>query len=166
MTNVAQVLKAEISRISRKETKHAVGNVLRTNRELKKILVGLKRRVALLEKESRRLARRQVRDLPASRPGKPEEGAGKTRLTAKGVRSLRNRLRLTRADFAKLVGTTAHSIYLWETKEGVLRLRGNTRAALLSIRGLGAREARKRLGQGAETSRKNTAVAPRKRKAG
>lgn len=164
MTNVAQVLKAEITRISRKETRTAVGDVLRTSRGLKKTVAELKKRVAQLEKENKRLVRKQAKDLTPSAQ-MPDEAAGKARLTAKGVRSLRGRLRLTRADFAKLVGTTAHSIYLWETKEGALKLRGNTKAALLSIRGLGAREAKKRLGQSPEKSRKGRSGAPKRRKA-
>ena len=165
MTNVAQVLKAEITRISRKETRNAVGDVLRTNKGLKKTVADLKKRVAQLEKENKRLVRKQTKEQAAPRQV-PEEVTQRARLTAKGVRSLRGRLRLTRADFAKLVGTTAHSVYLWETKEGALKLRGNTKTALLSIRGLGAREARKTLGHGEEKGEKARARAPKKRKAG
>jgi DNA-binding transcriptional regulator YiaG len=164
MTNVAQVLKAEITRISRKETRNAVGDVLRTNKGLKKTVADLKKRVAQMEKENKRLVRKQTRELAVPRPV-PEGVTQKARLTAKGVRSLRSRLRLTRAGFAKLVGTTAHSVYLWETKEGALKLRGNTKSALLSIRGLGAREAKKRLGQGVEKEEKTRVRAPKKRRA-
>jgi DNA-binding transcriptional regulator YiaG len=164
MTNVAQVLKAEITRISRKETKIAVGNVLRSNKGLKKTVADLKKRVAQLEKENKQLVRKQAKGQAAS-PQMPEEGAKKARLTAKGVRSLRGRLGLTRADFAKLMGTTAHSVYLWETKEGPLKLRGNTKAALLSIRGLRSREAKRRLAEGEGNSKKGRAGAPKKRRA-
>lgn len=164
MTNVAQVLKAEITRISRKETRNVVGDVLKTNKGLKKTVADLKKRVTQLEKENKRLLRSQTKEQVASREI-PEETAKKARLTAKGIRSLRGRLRLTRAGFAKLVGTTAHSVYLWETKEGALKLRGSTKAALLSIRGLGAREAKKRLGQGAEKGEEVRASARKKRKA-
>jgi hypothetical protein len=54
-------------------------------------------------------------------------------------------LRLSQLDFAKLLGTTAHSVYLWEKKEGALKLRDKTKQALLSIRGLRAGEARTKL---------------------
>lgn len=164
MSNVAQVLKAEITRISRKETKSAVGDLLRTNKGLKKTVVDLKKRVAQLEKESKLLLRKHMKEQSAS-PRIPEEAAQKARLTAKGVRSLRGRLGLTRADFAKLVGTTAHSVYLWESKEGALKLRGNTKAALLSVRGLGAREAKTRLGRGAEKGKKGKTVAAKRKRA-
>ncbi|MEW6668295.1 MAG: hypothetical protein AB1512_24035 [Thermodesulfobacteriota bacterium] len=165
MTNVAQVLKAEIIRISRRETRNAVGNVLRTSKGLKRSVADLKKRVAQLEKENKRLVRKQAKEQAASGQV-PEEVSQKARLTPKGVRSLRSRLRLTRADFAKLVGATAHSVYLWETKQGALQLRANTKAALLSIRGLGAREAKKRLGQGTEKKEQTRARAPKRRKAG
>jgi DNA-binding transcriptional regulator YiaG len=72
-------------------------------------------------------------------PQKPDEETGKERLTSKGIRSLRRKLRLSQFDFGKLLGTTAHAVYLWEKKQGPLRLRDKTKAALLSIRGLGAR---------------------------
>ena len=73
---------------------------------------------------------------------KPSEKVEKARFTSKGIRSLRNRLRLTQADFAKLVGATPHAVYLWEKKEGPLNLRDKTKTALLSIRGLGTTEAK------------------------
>jgi ribosomal protein L4 len=37
---------------------------------------------------------------------------------------------------------------MWETKEGDLNLRPKTKAALLSLRGIGVREAKKRLAEG------------------
>ena len=69
------------------------------------------------------------------------------KITSRGVRTLRRRLRVTQADFAKLLGTAPHTVHLWEKKEGSLRLRDKTREALITIRGLGAREARITLGE-------------------
>ena len=51
---------------------------------------------------------------------------------------------LTRPHFAKLCGTTPQKVYLRETKDGASKMHVKTRAALLSIKGLGAREARNR----------------------
>jgi DNA-binding XRE family transcriptional regulator len=73
------------------------------------------------------------------------EESKKARFTSRGIRSLRRKLRLSQADFGKLVGTTAHSVYLWERKEDALSLRDKTKAAILSIRGLGAKEEREKL---------------------
>jgi hypothetical protein len=59
---------------------------------------------------------------------------------------------------------TAHSVYLWEKKEGRLSLRDKTREALLSIRGLRAGEARTKLAKTAGKRKRSRAVAPKKRK--
>jgi DNA-binding transcriptional regulator YiaG len=86
--------------------------------------------------------------LPAATPHiAPEEGK-RVRLTSKGVRTLRKKLRLTRPDFAKLPGTSPQSVYIWETREGNLRLRPRTKSALLSLGGVGVREAARRLTEG------------------
>jgi DNA-binding transcriptional regulator YiaG len=123
----------------------------------------LKRRVLLLEKENKALVA-AMRRYQVESPGKLPEEAKKVRLTAKGVRSLRRRLRLTQADFGKLVGATTHAVYLWEKKEGGLKLRDKTKEALLSIRGLRAREARTRLTETETKSKRGRKVASKKRR--
>ena len=157
MANIGKVLKDEIARISRKEVKSAIGGLGKSNVNLKKIVANLKKRVASLEKENRRLIIEAKKTKPESIQKPPEEQE-KTRFTSKGVRSLRNRLRLTQADFAKLVGATTHAVYLWEKKEGPLNLRDKTKAALLSIRGMGAREAKEKLEEAVGKRKKAKAV--------
>jgi DNA-binding transcriptional regulator YiaG len=112
---------------------------------LKKTVADLKKRLAALQKENRRLLA-DTRRPKAEFGERPLEEQRKVRFTSKRIRNLRSRLRLTQADFAKLVGTTPYSVHLWEKKEGPLRLRDKTREAILSIKGLrGAREAKSRL---------------------
>ena len=81
--------------------------------------------------------------------GRPvtEEGESdvKRRFSAKGVRSLRRRLKVSQAEFAKLLGVSAQAVYLWEGKSGPLALRQETRKALANLRGLGRREIKKML---------------------
>ena len=163
MANVAKVLKAEISRISRKEIKNTLGEMGKSHIALKKIVADLKKRLSSLEKENKRLIA-QTKKQKAEHLEKHPEEAGKARFTSKGIRSLRSRLRITQAEFAKLMGTTTHSVYLWEKKEGALRLRDKTREALLSIRGLGAREARMKLDEIAGKRKKARSVVRKKRR--
>jgi DNA-binding XRE family transcriptional regulator len=85
----------------------------------------------------------------------------KARFTSKGIHSLRSRLHLTQAEFAKLVGATTHAVYLWENKEGPLKLRDKTKAALLSIRDWGL-ERRKRNWKRLEKSQKGQENLPHK----
>jgi DNA-binding transcriptional regulator YiaG len=163
MPNVERALKAEIARISRKEIKTAIGQIGKSHIGLKKTVADLKKRLASLEKENKRLvaeARRQKRGIVE----KPPEEQGKVRLTSKSIRTLRSRLRLTQADFAKLVGATTHAVYLWEKKEGALRLRDKTKIAFLSVRGLGAREAKAKLDEAAGKLKKIREAASKKKK--
>ena len=146
MPNVAKVLKEEISRISRKEAKAAVAPIRRPSVRHRKDIANLKRRVAALEKESQRLVAllKRVQSAAPALAAAPE-AEGKARITAKGMRSLRRKLGLSQADFAKLIGITTPAVSHWEQRQGALRVRPATRKAILSIRGLGAREARRRL---------------------
>ena len=161
MSNIAKVLKAEIARISRKEAKAATQGIAKSNTWLRKTVADLKRRVLLLEKENKRLVG-TVKKYQEESPQKPDEDTKKARLTSKGIRSLRNKLGLSQAGFAKLVGVTTHAVYLWENKEGALSLRDKTKAALLSIRGLGAREAKQKLAEGGTKAKES---APKTKKA-
>ena len=70
-------------------------------------------------------------------------------------------MRLSQADFGKLLGATPHAVYLWEKKLGALNLRDKTKAAILSVRGLAAREAKEKL---AELGGKIKKVISKKRK--
>lgn len=161
MPNVAKALRDEISRISRKEAKSATQFIGKPHGELKKIIADLKKRVGLLEKENRRLLEKKKKEEQESFQSPPEE-TGKARFTAKGIRSLRNRLGLSQSDFGKLMGATPHAVYLWERKEGALRLRDKTKAALLAIRGLGAREAKEKLAEAGGDSKDQRAPARKK----
>ena len=98
MSNIVKVLKAEIMRISRKEAKGATQGIGKSNTGLRKIVADLKKRVVLLEKENKRLVETMKRYRVES-PQKPDEETSKARLTSKGIRSLRGKLRLSQLDF-------------------------------------------------------------------
>ncbi len=66
-----------------------------------------------------------------------------TRLRPRSIASKRKRLKLSRKDFGKLVGVSANTIYLWET--GEVSPREKSRAAIIGLRGMGVREARRLL---------------------
>ena len=99
----------------------------------RKALADLKRRVATLEKECRRLG-----GLLAKVPepqAEPAEGQ-KARITGKGMRSLRRKLGLTQDEFGKLLGVSVQNVYQWERKNGPIRVRDATRTAILAVRDL------------------------------
>jgi len=147
MSNVVKILKAEISRISKREARSATQGIGKSNTWLRKTVADLKKRLVLLEKENKHLAA-AVKKYQVAQPEKIDAEEGKkARFTSRGIHALRKKLRLSQADFGKLLGTTSHAVYLWEKKQGALNLRDKTKAAILSIRGLGAREAKEKLAE-------------------
>jgi len=147
MSNVVKILKAEIARISKKEAKSATQAIGKSNTWLRKTVADLKKRVLSLEKENKHLIT-AMKKYQVEQPEKVEQEEGKkVRFSSRGIQSLRKKLRLSQADFGKLLGTTPHAVYLWEKKTGALNLRDKTKAAILSIRGLGATEAREKLAE-------------------
>ncbi len=164
MSNVVKILKAEIARISKKEAKSATQAIGKSNTWLRKTVADLKKRLVLLEKENKRLGA-IVKKYQVEQPEKLDVEEGKkARFTSKGIRALRNKLRLSQADFGKLLGTTPHAVYLWEKKIGALNLRDKTKSAILSVRALGAREAKEKLKEFGGKLKKGRKAASKKRK--
>jgi DNA-binding transcriptional regulator YiaG len=142
MPNIAKVLKEEISRIARHEAKIAVTPIRKPTIRVRRDVADLKVRLAALEKVSQALQAALTKLQPAA-PSTPV--AEKGWISGKGIRSLRKRLGLSQGEFARLVDASSQAVYTWESKPGMLKLREATRAAVFAIRGIGAREARKRL---------------------
>ena len=135
--NVMSVLKAEISRLARKEAKQVVSPVKKVSATYRGLIAGLRKQVAGLQKELAVLKRA----MPS--PDKvlaKTEPAGRFWITGKGVRTLRKRLGLTQAVFGKLIGVTPNAVVLWERKEGKIGLRKVTAGRLQEIKGKGKRE--------------------------
>jgi DNA-binding transcriptional regulator YiaG len=124
----------------------------------------LKKRVVLLEKDNKRLTATMKKCQVESPQKLDQEEGRKARLTSRGIHSLRRKLRLSQLDFGKLLGTTPGAVYLWEKKEGALRLRDKTRQALLSIRRLSAGEAREKLDEAGGKRKIKRGIMPKKRK--
>jgi DNA-binding transcriptional regulator YiaG len=106
-----------------------------------------------------------VKKYQVAQPEKPDQEEGKkARFTSKGILALRKKLRLSQADFGKLLGTTPGAVHLWEKKVGALNLREKTKAAILSVRGLGAREAKEKVKEIGGKLKKAKAAASKRRK--
>ena len=144
MTNLNQALKAEISRISRHEIKVTIGPLRSTAVSLKKTVVALRQKITALESENRLLKSFQDK-VQRVQPSATPEDAQKLRITSKSIRALRSKLGLSQDDFAKLIDVSGQAVYAMEHKNGRLKFRGNTLNNILAIKGIGKREAQKRL---------------------
>lgn len=140
MPNLGSVLRDEIRRLARKEIRTTVAPMQKKLAEVRRLSVELKRKVDALQALSRRLAAEaDARALEAARTGAEETKTA--RIGARSIRSQRKRFRLTREEFGRLVGVSANTVYLWES--GKVTPRGKSRSALIGIRRIGAKEARR-----------------------
>lgn len=148
MPNVAKVLKEEISRIGRKEAKSLTQPLQRRVVQLVRSAADTKRRLSLLESANKLLAARLAKLESSPAVAAPaEQAAERGWISGKGVKSLRKRLGLSRKEMGSLIDVSEQSIYNWESSARALKLRDASRKALFSMRGIGAREARRRLAE-------------------
>jgi len=153
MPNIGTVLREEIVRLSRKESRSQVAPTKKAAAQHRRDIAELKRQVGELGRQVALLSRKV---LPAPPTGS-SNGTGKpVRFVAKGLIAQRNRLGLSAADFGRLMGVSAQSIYNWE--RALARPRAEQVAKLAALRGVGKREAAQRLA----TSGAGTATAKRK----
>ncbi len=155
MPNLSQILKAEISRISRKEIRASVNPIRSSNFVLKRTVADLKKRIAVLESHNKRLSEMQSVLQEKTSEATVEQGAdAKLRVTSKTIKSVRNKLGLSQDSLAALLGVSGQSVYVMERKGGRLRLRKATLAKFLALRGIGKREAARRVEELGAASKK------------
>ena len=135
MPNIASVLKAEISRLARKEIKAELAATKKTAATHRREIAELKRQ---LKDQTKRIAALE-RAMATAKPVEPATESANVRFSPKWVRTHREKLDLSQADYAALVGVSALTIYNWEsgrTRPGAKQL-----AAWGAARALGKREA-------------------------
>ncbi|MBI2433048.1 MAG: helix-turn-helix domain-containing protein [Candidatus Hydrogenedentes bacterium] len=146
MPNFVKLFQDEVRRLARKESKGELGRLRKENLELRKALSNLKRKTASVEKQLSALARSAGAAAGSLAESEEEPAAGeRARISANTIRTLRQKLGLTQAEFAKLLGVSGQSVYQWERQDGRLKLRRATRRAVVEAKGMGVRQARARL---------------------
>jgi DNA-binding XRE family transcriptional regulator len=142
MPNIAEVLKAEISRLTRKEIRGELAALKKSTAQQRVHVAALRRKLDVLEKQLKRSARVGQRSADA---GVQVDGTTGLRFRASGLASHRKRLGLSAADLGRLLGVSGQSIYKWET--GEVRPRNAQLEAIAAVRKMGRREALARLAQ-------------------
>lgn len=143
MPNIASVLREEILRLSRKETRSQTIPTKKAASQHRRDIAALKRQVVELQRQVILLLRRASTGAPSTLNAKDADGSSKLRFVAKGLRSHRERLGLSASDFGKLVGASGQSVYAWETGKTVPRREQVAKIAV--VRAMGKREAMQRL---------------------
>jgi DNA-binding transcriptional regulator YiaG len=140
MADLARALKEEIRRLARKEIKAETTNTKQAVAQYRREIATLKRKVAQQQKKIAFLEDQERKRLEEPEAVEVAEGA---RFSPRSVKAQRDRLGLSAADYAKLVGVSSLTIYNWE--KGKSRPRKEQLAALVAVRGIGKREAMRRL---------------------
>jgi DNA-binding transcriptional regulator YiaG len=138
MPNIAAVLKAEIARLAKKEAKAATSQLRKASSQYRSDIAKLKKLVGQQAKEMIALRRQQQ-----AQPQGDHESDENARFSARSVKAQRKRLGLSALDYGKLVGVSGLTIYSWES--GKSRPRKAQLAGFIAVRGIGKREAARKL---------------------
>ena len=141
MPNIAGVLKEEICRLARKEIKAQVSTTREAVVKYRRDIATLKRLLGQQEREIKRLKKHT----PRGQSPAEEEPLEAIRFSARSVKAQRSRLGLSAADYGKLIGVSGLTIYNWEHDR--TRPRKAQLATLVAVRGIGKREALKKLAE-------------------
>jgi len=143
MPNIGSMLKSEIARLARREIRHEVQPLRKAGAGYRREIAALKRKIAHLARQAKRLSKSPA--VSSATTTTSEATGTPTRFVAKGLRSLRQRLGLSAADLARLIGVSMQSVYNWERKKAVPRR--SQVAAIVALRAISKKEAQTRLEQ-------------------
>jgi DNA-binding transcriptional regulator YiaG len=141
VANLATVLKSEIARLARKEAKLQLDPLRKANAGYRRDIAALKREVTDLSRQLKAVSKTAGKFAAAE----PAEEGRKLRFSSKGLKTHREKLGLSAAEYGQLAGVSAQSIYNWEA--GKATPRQAQVQSLAELRGIGKREAAKRLEQ-------------------
>ena len=140
MPNIAQALKQEMSRISRKEIRAETQPLKAATARYRSDIAALKRQISALERHLKKTAKA----LGEQQQEEPEDQSKPSlRFSATRFASHRQRLGLSAREMGQLIGVSALSVYKWES--GKARPRARQLEAIAAVRRLGKREAAERL---------------------
>jgi DNA-binding transcriptional regulator YiaG len=142
LPNIAVVLKAEISRLARKEASQQLQGLKKAALHYRRDIAALRREVATLRARMAGLERRTHANAGGEVAG---AGAKTVRFSPKGLKAHRTALGFSAANYGLLLGVTSNTIYMWENR--TVRPRQEKLAAIAAIRSLGKRQALARIGE-------------------
>lgn len=140
MASLAEALKQEILRLARKEVRSELGALKKQTAQYRRDIAALKRQVAEQDRQINFLKKQEKRRLS---DGPDMDSNQEIRFSPRWLKKHRAKLGISAEDYGKLVGASTLSIYYWE--QGKTNPRAAQRAKLAAVRGLGRREALKRL---------------------
>lgn len=156
MADFKQIFADEVRRLARKEVKVALESLTKTIASQRQQIVELRRQVRELEKAAGSAAAAPVAKVEKA---EAEEKKVSRRITGRRIVAMRNKMGLSQAQFAELLGVSLSSIVNWEKDKRTPR--ASQKEQIAKLRFLGKREMSKRL----EVAGMPMKAAARKRKA-
>lgn len=156
MADFKQIFADEVRRLARKEVKVALESLTKTIASQRQQIVELRRQVRELEKAAGSAAAAPV---AKAEKAEAEEKKVSRRITGRRIVAMRNKMGLSQAQFAGLLGVSLSSIVNWEKDKRTPR--ASQKEQIAKLRFLGKREMSKRL----EVAGMPMKAAARKRKA-
>ena len=141
MLNLQSVLRQEIRRFARKEVHSELEATKKAVAQHRRDIAELRRRNKALEQTVSYLQSRETKRLKAG-PAEAEPPQG-TKFSVRSLKAQRRKSGLSQEDYASLVGVSKLTIYNWES--GSTKPGGKHLATLVSLRGIGKREAKERM---------------------
>ncbi len=143
MSALTDALKAEITRLARKEIKTETESMRNAVNQYRHDIAALKKTIAKQQKQIDVLKRQEGKRIEEASEKLDAAMNGNVRWSSRSVRSQRKRLGLSAEDFGLLIGVSPQTIYNWE--QGVSRAREEQFAKFREVREIGKREAMRRL---------------------
>ena len=141
MPNLQSVLRQEIRRLARREVRSELEATKKAVAQHRREIAELKRRNTALERTVSYLQSRET-EQPKAEPSQADPPQG-TRFSVRSLKAQRRKSGLSQKDYASLVGVSNSTIYNWES--GGTKPSEKHLATLVSLIGIGKREAKKRL---------------------
>jgi DNA-binding transcriptional regulator YiaG len=143
MTNLTTILRAEISRIARREIKSESDALKKSNSRYRSDIAALKRQVAILEQQVRKLEKVSTKAPSPSSSESPSSDGRTSRFSPAGLKKMRERLELSAPILASILGVSSQSVYNWE--QGTSRPNKEMVGNIAILKKMGKREVQQRL---------------------
>lgn len=160
MPNFASMIREEVRRLARKESRAAVMPLRKQIHWLRRRLAQQRKALAQMERATRAAAYRA-----SAAPVVGENSQGHARFSPEWMRKHRTRLKMSREKYARLLGASAQSVLGWES--GRTRPRRKTVEVWARLRRMGVREIRSALDalRGGKTRPRRVGRRPRRKPA-
>ena len=160
MGKIESTIKSEIQRLAKREIKSSFLPLRREVRSVRLKLSSLSKNFRALD----RLAKEQIIPMTSGKfklEASPEE-VKVARLTPARIRNLRKKLGISQRELAILTGASMGAVVMWE--KGKFRPKADKKGALVALRKLGKRQAKRILAEKAKSKKPETKVIRRRGK--